>query len=82
MIFINAETWNSLSDHDKEVVNTAIAKAVAWQDEQILTAEQTLAEELKALGCEVITPDNTIREATIPYIQPSIEDWDLIQSLA
>lgn len=82
MIFINAETWNSLSDHDKEVVNTAIAKAVAWQDEQIMTAEQTLAEELKSLGCEVITPDNTIREATIPYIQPSIEDWDLIQSLA
>ena len=24
----------------------------------------------------------TIREATIPYIQPLIEDWDLIQSMA
>ena len=32
--------------------------------------------------CEVIVPDDTIREATIPYIQPLIEDWDLIQSMA
>ncbi len=82
MIFMNAETWNSLSDHDKEVVQAAIDKAVKWQDEQILTAEASLATELEALGCTVITPDNTIREATIPYIQPAIEDWDLIQSLA
>ena len=82
MIFMNAETWESLSEHDKEVVQAAIDKAVAWQDEQILTAEQSLASELEALGCTVITPDNTIREATIPYIQPAIEDWDLIQGLA
>ena len=82
MIFMNAQTWESLSDHDKEVVQAAIDKAVKWQDELILAAEASLASELEALGCTVITPDETIREATIPYIQPAIEDWDLIQSLA
>ena len=82
MIFMNAETWNSLSDHDKEVVQAAIDKAVKWQDEQIIAAEQSLATELEALGCTVIEPDDTIREATIPLIKPLVSDWDLIQSLA
>lgn len=82
MIFINGDVWNAMSEHDQQVVQAAIDSAVAWQDEQILTAEQTLAEELKEFGVEIITPDSTIREATIPYIQPNIEDWDLIQSLA
>ena len=29
-----------------------------------------------------IQPDDTIREATIPYVKPLVADWDLIQSLA
>lgn len=82
MIFINGDVWNKLSDHDKEVVHTAINNAIAWQDEQIIEAEKTLATELEQYGVVVMTPDDTIREATIPYIQPSIEDWDYIQSLA
>ena len=81
MIFMSGTVWDSLSDHDKEVMQTAINNAVAWQDEQIIAAEQTLAEELKQFGVEVHTPDETIRDATIPYIKPSIEDWDFIQTL-
>ena len=82
MIFINGDVWNNLSDHDKEVVQTAVNNAIAWQDAQIIEAEKTLATELEQYGVVVMTPDDTIREATIPYIQPSIEDWDYIQSLA
>ena len=82
MVFMNGDVWNGLSDHDKEVVQTAINNAIAWQDEQIITAEQSLASELEGLGVTIITPDDTIREATIPYIKPSIEDWDYIQTLA
>ena len=82
MIFMNADVWNSLSEHDQQVVQEAVDAAIAWQDEQILAAEQSLASELEALGCTVITPDETIREATIPYIKPLVADWDLIQSLA
>lgn len=66
----------------QEVVQTAIDNAIAWQDEQIIESEQTLVESLKEYDVEFITPDDTIREATIPYIQPMIEDWDYIQTLA
>ncbi len=82
MIFINGDVWNAMSEHDQQVVQDAINNAIQWQDQQILDAEQTLAEDLKQYGVEVYTPDETIREATIPYIKPFIEDWDYIQSLA
>lgn len=82
MVFINNEVWNNMSEHDQQVVQTAIDNAIAWQDEQIIQSEQTLADDLKQYGVEVYTPDDTIREATIPYIKPSIEDWDYIQTLA
>ena len=81
-MFMNGDVWNSLSDHDKEVVSTAIANAIEWQGQQQLEAEAKLADELTAKGCTVITPDDTIKEATVPFIQPSIEDWDLLQTYA
>lgn len=83
MIFINGDVWNNLSEHDQEVVQTAIDNAIAWNNEQVLAAEQELQQTLQdEYGCTVTVPDDTIREATIPYIQPLIEDWDLIQSYA
>ena len=30
MMFMNGDVWNALSDHDKEVVSTAIANAIEW----------------------------------------------------
>ena len=82
MMFMNGDVWNSLSDHDKEVVSTAIANAIEWQGQQQLEAEAKLADELTEKGCTVITPDDTIKEATVPFIQPAIEDWDLLQTYA
>ena len=82
MMFMNGDVWNSLSEHDQEVVSTAIANAIEWQGQQQLEAEAKLADELAAKGCTVITPDDTIKEATVPYIQPAIEDWDLLQTYA
>ena len=82
MIFMNGDVWNSLSEHDQEVVSTAIANAIEWQGQQQLEAEAKLADELTEKGCTVITPDETIKEATVPYIQPAIEDWDLLQTYA
>lgn len=82
MFFINGDVWNSLSEHDQEVVETAIANAIAWNDEATLQAEEDLKEQLKEYGCEIITPDDTIREATVAVMQDMIEDWDLIQSYA
>jgi tripartite ATP-independent transporter DctP family solute receptor len=83
MIFMNEDVWNSLSEHDQEVVQNAINSAIEWQNQEIINAEQTLADDLKNnYGVEIYTPDDTIREATIPYIKPYIEDWDYIQTLA
>ncbi len=82
MIFMNEGVWESLSEHDQQVVQTAIDNAIAWQNQEIINAEKTLAEDLKQYGVEIYTPDETIREATIPSIKPLIEDWDLIQSMA
>ncbi len=82
MVFINNDVWNNLSEHDQEVVQTAVDNAIAWQNEQVMENEKALQESLKDEGCTIITPDDTIREATIPAIKPLIEDWDLIQSYA
>lgn len=82
MIFINEEVWNAMSDHDKEVVQNAVAKAIAWNDEATQKSEAELVESLKEYEVKFITPDDTIREATIPYIKNLVDDWDLIQSMA
>ena len=82
MMFMNGDVWNALSDHDKEVVSTAIANAIEWQGKQQLEAEAKLADELTEKGCTVISPDDTIKAATVPFIQPAIEDWDLLQTYA
>ncbi|MDO4632646.1 MAG: TRAP transporter substrate-binding protein DctP [Eubacteriales bacterium] len=82
-IYINGDVWNAMSEHDQEVVQTAIDNAIAWNNEQVLQAEEDLKKSLvDDYGCTLITPDETIREATIPYVQPLVEDWDLIQSYA
>lgn len=82
MIFISGDVWNKMSEHDQEVVSTAIANAIAWNDEAVLQAEEDLKEYLKECGVQFITPDETIREATIPYIKELVDDWDLIQEMA
>lgn len=82
MIFISGDVWNKMSEHDQEVVSTAIANAIAWNDEAVLQAEEDLKESLKEYGVQFITPDETIREATIPYIRELVDDWDLIQEMA
>ena len=82
MVFINGAVYDSFSDNDKKVFDEAIAKAVAWMTEQQQEAEASMASALEEKGCKVITPDETIKEATVPYIQPLVEDWDLIQSYA
>lgn len=82
MIFISGDVWNKMSEHDQEVVSTAIANAIAWNDEEVQKAELELQESLKEYGVQFIEPDETIREATIPYVKPLVADWDLIQSMA
>ena len=82
MVFVNGSVYAGLSENDKKVFDEAIANAVAWMTEQQKAAEESMAAALEEKGCTVITPDETIKGATVPYIQPLVEDWDLIQSYA
>ena len=83
MFFVNLDVWESLSDHDKEVVQTAVDNAIAWENQAVLDAEASLVTTFEEeYGCTVTEPDDSIREATIAAIQPMVEDWDLIQSYA
>ncbi len=83
MVFINEDVWDGISEHDQEVIQTAIDNAIAWNNEEVLTQEETLQDTLaEEYGCNIIVPDDSIREATIPVMQELIEDWDLIQSYA
>ena len=83
MFFVNLDVWESLSDHDKEVVQTAVDNAIAWENQAVLDAEASLVTTFEEeYGCTVSEPDDSIREATIAAIQPMVEDWDLIQSYA
>ena len=83
MFFVNADVWASLSEHDQEVVQTAVDNAIAWENQAVLDAEEELKTKMaEEYGCTIIEPDDTIREATIEAIRPLVEDWDLIQSYA
>ena len=83
MFFVNNDVWESLSDHDKEVVQTAVDNAIAWENQAVLDAEAELVTTFEEeYGCTVTEPDDSIREATIAAIKPMVEDWDLIQSYA
>ena len=83
MIFINEDVWNQISEHDQEVITTAVANGIAWEHEAQLEAEATLQESLASeYGVTFYEVDDTIREATVPFIKPYIEDWDLLQSMA
>lgn len=81
-VFISNDAWESMSEHDQQVVQEAVDSAMAWQDEEIIKSEQELVETLKEHGVEFIEPDDTIREATIPAIKPLVEDWDYLQTFA
>ena len=83
MMFINNDVWEGLSDHDKEVVQTAVNNAIEWENQAVLDSEAELVTKFQdEYGCTVTEPDDSIREATIAAIQPMVEDWDLIQSYA
>ena len=83
MFFVNNDVWQSLSDHDKEVVETAVKNAIEWENQAVLDSEAELVTKMAdEYGCTIIEPDDSIREATIEAIRPMVEDWDLIQSYA
>ncbi len=74
---INKPFFESLSKEHQDIVLQAGKEASAWGSEQILTGEQSLIEELKKKGMEVVIPDaEAFREKAKPAVEKLFEtEW-------
>lgn len=57
LVIVNDAAWSKLSEADRALVKSAIDTASAWQDNEIVTQENGLAESLGKSGMTVIKPD-------------------------
>jgi tripartite ATP-independent transporter DctP family solute receptor len=57
LVIINDAAWGKIAEADRAVIKTAIDAATAWQDQEILKQEATLADSFKRGGMVVIEPD-------------------------
>jgi TRAP-type transport system periplasmic protein len=57
LVVVNEKFWQGLPAADRQVIATALAEGIAWNNQQTLAAEQVLADKFKKAGMEVIQPD-------------------------
>jgi tripartite ATP-independent transporter DctP family solute receptor len=57
IIIANEDFWQGLSAADREMMQAAFATAAAWQDQETLALEASLADTLRSEGMTVIEPD-------------------------
>jgi len=57
LVIINDAAWSKIAEADQAVIKTAIDSASAWQDQEILNQEATLADTFKKGGMVVIEPE-------------------------
>jgi len=57
LVVINEKAWMGLPPADRKIVGEAVAEGIAWNNEQILSAEAALVDKFKKAGMEVIRPD-------------------------
>ena len=57
MVIVNDAFWKGLRGADRDVLQAALANAVAWQDKELLAQEATLVNTFKSSGMTVIEPD-------------------------
>ncbi|WP_226781155.1 TRAP transporter substrate-binding protein DctP [Oceaniglobus trochenteri] len=78
---INEQVWQSLSDEEKGWVQQAADEAHAYASDLIKQGEQSLLDEFKAMGIEIVEPD---KEAFIEHARAYYEShpeitaqWDM-----
>jgi tripartite ATP-independent transporter DctP family solute receptor len=57
LVVINDKFWQGLSPADQKAISDAVAEGIAWNNQEILSREQTLVDKFKKAGMEVIQPD-------------------------
>jgi tripartite ATP-independent transporter DctP family solute receptor len=88
MIFINEDAWKKISPEDQQVIQTAVANGIAWNDAEVLKSEQELQKALTTKGVTIIRPDvESFRAVTAPWLIPRFEadwgkgTWEFIQNI-
>jgi tripartite ATP-independent transporter DctP family solute receptor len=57
LVVINDKFWQGLSPADQKAISDAVAEGIAWNNQEILSREQTLVDKFRKAGMEVIQPD-------------------------
>lgn len=74
LVVINEKFWQGLSPADQKVISDAVAEGIAWNNQEILSREQTLVDKFKKAGMEVIQPDvETFRKPVLDTLPKMFE---------
>jgi tripartite ATP-independent transporter DctP family solute receptor len=57
LVVINDKFWQGLSAVDQKAISDAVTEGIAWNNQEILSREQSLLDKFKKAGMEVIQPD-------------------------
>ncbi|WP_293860538.1 sialic acid TRAP transporter substrate-binding protein SiaP [uncultured Alsobacter sp.] len=88
LVIVNDAAWNKIAPADREIVLASIRTAAAWQDNEILSQEASLADTFKKAGMTVVEPDvESFRKPVLATVPAMFESkwgkglWDRIQTL-
>ena len=73
---MNDDFYQGLSDEDRDMIQAAVDEAIAWGDEQVVSKEAGITEELVAKGMTVVEPDvAAFRQKAAPAIREIAEGF-------
>lgn len=73
---ISDKLWKSLSAADQKILQDAVDEGIAFSNATLIKQEQSLVDEFKAKGMQVITPDvEAFRKASMAAIPKLEEKW-------
>ena len=73
---ISDKLWKSLSTADQKILQDAVDEGITFSNEMLIKQEQSLVDEFKKKGMQVITPDvEAFRKASMAAIPKLEEKW-------
>ena len=73
---ISDKLWQSLSPGDQKILQNAVDEGISFANDLVIKQEQSLADEFKKKGMQVITPDvEAFRKASMTAISKLEEKW-------
>jgi len=73
---ISDKLWQSLSPGDQKILQDAVDEGISFANDLVIKQEQSLADEFKKKGMQVITPDvEAFRKASMTAIPKLEEKW-------